>query len=60
MKKNYLVTISLVGVSEEHVGELLNLLNAVSEILEIAGGRVLFMADELKIDEEELKDEIKA
>ncbi len=58
MLKNYEIRIQLLGVAEEHVIQLEQLLNVVSELIETAGGLVLWTASDLDIVEEEVEHEI--
>ena len=57
---NYEIRITLFKVLSEHIEQLINLLNVISELLEIAGGQVLFTAGPLEINDEEVEREIKA
>ena len=58
MRKNYEISIKLLNVSDEHFVQLVNLLDVVFELLEMAGVQVLFTAEPFEIDEDELEHEI--
>ncbi len=57
---NYEIRITLLKVSDEHIEQLVNLLDVISELLEIAGGQVLFTVSPIEINDEEVEHEIEA
>ncbi len=58
MTGNYKIEITLFNISNERVEQIITLLNVMSELLEIAGGQVLFTVSPIEINDEEVEREI--